>query len=289
MRHVPTSAKTMEVDVMQCSMRPRWALMGIAFALPVFVACNELSPKQPTAVIAGGSKAVQRPVEEFVAAQGTFCIDDGMGGCFLFVPPLDNFLGTSDPARGIIAALDYAGVADEWITSASSGSITFGTTFSGSVTENPLADGRAEVHVVLHTKNALVWGAAGDGSDFAGAPLLFGHRATDVLAGEDAALGDITMQAKFINTAPGAAMPDLLQLFFDPQPGQEVVWLMFRGSAVGTLRAEFGVPDGTPGSLTDIQNGLFMTGFMGAVGDGFPVERINIVPIGAGGHGQLAP
>jgi len=262
--------------------------MGITFALPIIVACNELSPKQPTALATDASKAVQRPIQDFVDAQGTFCLDDGMGGCFLFVPPLDNFLGTSDPAKGIIAAIDYAGLADKWITDASGGSITFGTTFSGSVTETPLADGRAEVHVVLHTRNALTWGAAGDGSDFAGAPLLFGHRAPDVLAGEDAALGDNTMQAKFINTAPGLPMPDLLQLFFDPQPGQEVVWLMFRGHAAGTLRAAFGVPDGTPGRLTDIQNGLFMTGFMGAVSDGFPAERINIVATGGRGHAELA-
>jgi hypothetical protein len=256
-----------------------------------FLGCQDLTPTgaetgrksdSDTVVI----QTVQRPIEDFVEAQGTFCLDDGMGGCFLFVPPLENFLGTSDPARQIIAALDYAGLADEWITTASGGTVTFGTAFSGKVTERPLPDGRAEVHVVLHTKNALTWAASGDGSDFANSPLLFGHRATDVLAGADAALGDLTMGVKLINTAPDAPLPDLIQIFFAPEPGQEVLWLTIRGRANGTLRAEFGVPDGTPGHLTDIQNGLFMTNFNGAVADGFPVERITISAIG-GGRGTL--
>lgn len=43
--------------------------------------------------------------------------------------------------------------------------------------ERPLADGRAEVTVILHTKNALTWVV--DGDDFANGELLFGHRVPD--------------------------------------------------------------------------------------------------------------
>ncbi len=270
-------------------------VLGLVAALALALAllgCRDwtmIEPASKPASEAGSTiaDAVQRPIEEFVAAQGTYCLDDGMGGCLLFVPPVANFIGTSDPARGICAAVDYAGLADEWITAASGGAISFGTTFSGSVTEQALEDGRAEVHVRLNTRNALTW--ATDGCDFASSPLLFGHRAPDVLAGADAALGDVHFQITFINTAPGAPLPDLIQLFFVPEAGQELRMLAVDARAEGTLRAAYGVPDGTPGRLTDIQSGLFMTRFMGATGDGFPVERITLHPVGPGGRGHVGP
>ena len=159
-----------------------------------------------------------RPIEDFVDTQGTFCIDDGMGGCFLFVPPIENFLGESDPSNGLLSSVDYAGLADDWIGGPDGCGMSFGTTFSGEVTEEELADGRANVHVVLHTDNALTW--VTDGGDFNN-PLLFGYRAPDVCNGAEPALGRITFIIDFINTAPGAPLPDLLQLFIAPDPGQE--------------------------------------------------------------------
>ena len=278
----------MQRSLVVCS----FAILATALAL---LGCRDgsmIEPLPKPASEAGSSTgtiadAAQRPIEEFVSAQGTFCLDDGMSGCLLFVPPVANYIGTSDPAQGICAAVDYAGLADEWITSASGGAITFGTSFAGSVTERALEDGRAEVHVRLNTRSALTW--AIDGCDFASSPLIFGHRAPDVLAGADAALGDVLFQVKFINTAPGAPLPDLLQLFFAPEPGQEVRMLAIDARAKGTLREAYGVPEGTPGTLADIQSGLFMTHFMGATGDGFPVERITIQPIGRGSRGNSSP
>src|SRR6266478_6596434 len=52
-------------------------------------------------------------------------------------------------------------------------------------------------------------------------------------------------QLVFINTSPGAMLPDLMQLVFLPVPGQELRMVTFRAQANGTLRAAFGVPDGT--------------------------------------------
>ncbi len=230
-------------------------------------------------------QATPRPIEEFVNAQGTFCLDDGMGGCFLFVPPVENFFGWGDPAKVIGAAFDYAGLADKAVTALSGGTVSFGTTTSGSVSERPLADGRAEVHVILHTKNAMTFGI-GALNDFNTDPLTFGHRAADILAGADAALGSGTFHIKFINTAPGAPLPDLLQLAFAPEAGQEFVMLSIYFRAFGTLRPASGHPDGTPGRLTCTQTGLFFSGFHGAVGDGFPAESINLQVVG-GGRGGL--
>jgi hypothetical protein len=226
-----------------------------------------------------------RPIEDFVDTQGTFCIDDGMGGCVLFVPPIGNFLGQSDPSNGLLSSVDYAGLADDWIGGPDGCGMSFGTTFSGEVTEETLADGRASVHVVLHTDNALTWVTEDDApptSNFNN-PLLFGHRAPDVCNGAEPVLGRITFIIDFINTAPGAPLPDVLQLLIAPEPGQEFPkYFSTRARAKGPLRLAFGVADGTPGQFDTTQNGLFMTAFQGATADAFPVERINLKVVGRG-------
>src|SRR5207247_1922277 len=101
-----------------------------------------------------------------------------------------------------------------------------------------------EVTVVLHTRNALTWVIAGDGMgnfDFADGTLLFGARVPDVVLGEDPSLGNSTLTVKFLNTAPGAPLPDLLQLAAFPEPGQELKAISIRAQADGELRAAFGV------------------------------------------------
>jgi len=257
-------------------------IMGIVFWLLV-----------SATVTLAQAKTVQRPIGDFVNAQGTFCIDDGGGGCLVFVPPVANFVGWDTlqevpPQQGNVqpvrcASVDYAALANTKIEELSGGTISFGTTTSGTVTERPLADGRAEVSVRLHTKNALTWvvgGGENDTCDFATDALLFGHRVPDVLAGADAALGESFLQVKFINTASGASLPDLEQLIFAPELGQEFRFISLTARADGTLRANFGVADGTPGKAEVIQTGLFMTKFKGATGDAFPAERINLNVVG---------
>ncbi len=79
----------------------------------------------------------------------------------------------------------------------------------------------------------------------------------------------------FNNSHPGDPLPDLIDLFIN-RPG-DIVSLSFRSRADGTLRAAFGVTDGTPGRATVVQTGtLSRTTFGGATGDGFPAERISL-------------
>jgi hypothetical protein len=229
-------------------------------------------------VFAAVGPAVQRPISDFVSAQSTFvsapgapvtyCLPNG-GGCAV---------GFFSPSQNRATLVDYAGLADAWIRRASGGSVSLGTRFSGSVTERPLADGRAEVSVVLLTDNALTWVV--DGLDLADGTLLFGNRPADVLGGATAALGSAHLLLKFINSAPGAPLPNIPQLAFFPEPGQEVLQVGFRANIPGPLRAAFGVPEGTPGRMTVTQTGLFMTGFHGAVADGFPAEYVNLKVVG---------
>jgi hypothetical protein len=242
-----------------------------------------------------------RPIEDFLARQGKFCLGfdnvgnfvfsyetqivdgDFVGNCStgfppeLFVPPIANFIGNSDPVAERSASVDYAGLADSWSRGA------FGTTFSGNVIERPLADGRALVEVVLRTDNALTWVV--DGFDFNG-PLLFGSRAPEAAGGAESALGRSQIQVKFINTEPGADLPDLIQLFFFPEAGQELISSKANNQAKGPLTEFFGVSEGTPGRTHGAQVGLFghpQCTFGTApppIADCFPAERIELQVIG---------
>ncbi len=198
----------------------------------------------------------RRPIEDFLAAQGTFCFDPELiglppGECLIFVPPVANFIGWTDPEQNHGASVDYAGLADAWIRS--EGGEGFHTQFKGKVYERALDDGRAKVKVVLETRNALTW-ITGDINDFT-APLIFGHRAPEVFSEEKTpALGRSLLELVFINTAPGAPLPDFMELLAvdfgiladDPR---EILEIEFRAKAKGELHELFGVPDGTPGEM----------------------------------------
>jgi hypothetical protein len=257
----------------------------------VAIVAIALSLMVPTGMALAQGHATQRPIEQFVSAQGTFCFPDGSGGCVTFVPPVANFIGSSNNTqdtprqrsakRKLCASVDYAGLADNK-------GVSFGTTMDGTVTERKLSDGRAEVTVRLHTKNALTWVIEGrvkeNDCDFAEGPLLFGHRLNDVLPpfNKDAALGDSFLQVVFINPMPGHPLPDLIQLFGFPEEGQQLRSFSFYASADGTLRAAFGVPEGTPGRAHTVQTGILfrMTPSTPFKVDGFAAEQINLKPTG---------
>lgn len=272
-------------------------------------ATAEQGALMPGFALMGGDRT--RPIADFVDRQGTFCLPDGAGGCVAFVPPVRNFVGTDnildglqaqDPADYRFASVDYAGLAEKWLQEASGGAATFGTTTSGTVVERPLPDGRAKVHVNLHTRNALTWVVApvddGDDNPYAPNPfpdgaLLFGYRAPDLLnaAGDGLrsdrrpGLSDVRFSVEFINTAPGAPLPDLNQLlssFAEPGSEFQAIWLEAHGD--GPLRPAFGVPADRPAHVTLTQTAPIFAGvhngFKGAFQDAFPVEHIELRPIG---------
>lgn len=223
--------------------------------------------------------ATRRPIEDFIVSQGTYCIPDGTGGCFLFVPPVENFAGWGDPNEGLLASVDYAGLADRWLYDNDSPHL-LGTQMSGKITERLLPDGRVQVQVILRTSNALTWVVddPDNTNDFNG-PLLFGSRADDVLEGAEPGLADCHMNLVFINSSPGEPLPDLMQILVERF--EDLRFLSFKASATGPLRELFGEPDGTPGRVKVTEVGLFMTQSMRAAEDGyfFPVENIKIQPV----------
>lgn len=275
---------------------------GIYLMRWLFLGGPDPAPAQCGLLQGFGAAATQRPISDFLSVQGTFCIAppaggscedlgaslDPASGCCLFVPPTPNFFGWFDPASLNFASFDYAGLAAANILALSGGTIDLGTTMSGSVTERPLPDGRAEVHVRLLTRRALAWAFnfnetdCPPGNPFATCALRFGYRPVEVLAGATPALGDLLHHMVIINTAPGAPLPDLVQVGFAPAPGQEFQTHSFYSRASGALRAPFGVSEGTPGRLENTQTGL-----VGLVGtpqapsfDGFPAEHIKIYAVG---------
>jgi hypothetical protein len=200
----------------------------------------------------GGQRAAPsvqiRPIEDFLDAQGT-----------LDVPAELQSIGWTDPKTMRFAVVDYTGLANQGIEEQSGGTISLGTETKGKVIERRLPDGRAEVTVLLHTKNALTWVMAPWAFDPYGDDLVFGYRAQDVLEGADPALGESFLMWVFINKAPGAPLPDLVAQTL-VGPTVETLMLSFEAHADGTLREDFGVPDGTPGRAQITEIGLFPPG-----------------------------
>jgi hypothetical protein len=210
-----------------------------------------------------------RPISDFLETQGTFCVDDGAGGCTIFVPPTPNFVGFTDTVHDRGISFDYAGLSEIPLNGA------LGTTFDGTISERTVADGSVIITVHLHTSNALVYVIPFDptssDNQFGNNPLLFGTRVTDVQAGEAPALGDCKMDLEFTNSAPGLPIPDFEQLLFAPAAGQAVLSVVFEGAASGQFA------NGAPGKVHVTERGILDNGFHGAVADGFPAEFITLI------------
>jgi len=230
---------------------------SLVHALHVFFLLAMLT-LQGTPVAAQG-RPVERSFDEFLAAQGTFCVPDGEGGCFLFFGPFPNFLGWEDEDNMRGAVVDYAGVVDKWLQDQSGGSIQLGTTVTGWVLERPsdfFTEGGVEITVHLEFSRALTFGVAG--LDPVADPLFFGSRAEDVLAGAPAALADGFLTVRYLDQAAGQPLRDLVQVLVFPEVGSAFVSEHFNADADGLLREASGVADGTPGKLKIRQIGDFV-------------------------------
>jgi hypothetical protein len=219
----------------------------------------------------GGQRAAPsvktRPIENFLNVQGTLVP-------FPVTAELQS-IGWTDPKTMRFALVDYTGLANKWMEEQSGGTISLGTETEGKIIERRLPDGRAEVTVLLHTKNALTWVMAPWAFDPYGDDLVFGHRAQDVLDGVDPALGESFLMWVFINKAPGAPLPDLVAETL-VGPTVETIMLSFEAHADGTLRGAFGVPDGTHGRAQITEIGLFPPG----KDPRWPAEHINLKIVG---------
>jgi hypothetical protein len=198
-----------------------------------------------SSVAQAGEGWKSRSFDDFLAAQGTTSA---------FVPPVPDYVGWGDGDLITFALVDYAGLANTWIGSVTGGTRSLGTRVYGTVKERARPDGRAEVRVKLEARHALSWAfliADADFNDplvFLHTPLSFGARAQDVAGGAQPALGKASFDVTFMSAAPGAPLPDLLQLFGDPQPAQVPWSFKFQSKACGLM------PNGAPAELRVRQN-----------------------------------
>jgi hypothetical protein len=229
---------------------------------------------------------VQRPIGDFVNHQGTTSVFNTE------VPGLPDTIGwtPASTATNIYSALiDYAG-RDAAFLAAHYG-INLGTTVSGTVSERPLPDGRAEVSVELHTTNALAWASVNDYTNppdinSSSTPLVFGVRAQDLVAhpGLTPALAQSHFQVVFDNTAPGAALPDLVDAFIlgHAGPGVELISISFRATAQGVVHDPTGQQPDQQGTMVVSQTGVLARGnghfFVGndPFNPGFAAEVLSI-------------
>jgi hypothetical protein len=203
------------------------------------------------------TQTVERSLEEFLAVQGTFCFPDGEGGCLELLTPLPNMLAVGDLDTQRCAVADYAGHADRWLREHSAGAITLGTTVTGTIKEHARPDGRAEIIVRLVTSNALIYSVSGcdlSSKSLVSGPLEFGRRVQEVLAGATPSLADVTLVAKYLVGAPGLPLKDLVEILYFPIPKEAFAQVLIDADAHGELRAAFGVPDGTPGTIAILQH-----------------------------------
>lgn len=280
-----------------------FAAGGLTAAALILAGCSGGSSTPPvgTGYTAATMTAVQahphdqqRSIGEFVNAQGTFCAPEAWGvppgaivvnGCIIYVPPVANFGGWGTlkntpwcPVGIPLAAVDYAGLANDYIVS--QGGASLNTAFSGSVSEHSKPDGTADVTVNLNTKNALAWGGCDPtgspttGFDFATATLIFGNQAPAILGGATPALANSQLQLKFAEPQLGARMPDLLEI--GVTPGYNLESEKYHAAADGPLQNAYGVPGGTAGHLVITETGTLHNKGKALEGMGFTADKIQI-------------
>lgn len=264
--------------------------------------------------IALGAEARQRPIEEFVDAQGRVAIPGPPGG--LTEPPIGNILAwmkwlpsddcATTPGLRRAAKVDFAALADRYL--ASKGLPTFGTSYDGSITERPV-EGGAIVSVRLHTRNAPAWvrenpwmdancdGFYSTGDSIGATAWVFGSNAAQLAAGASPSLVDAEFHLVFFSPAMGAPMPDLVQFSIDPVYLNKRIYISIAAHGDGLLAA--GAPlaglgePGDPAALVIRQVGLLETyanlpdaadqpqGHEGIWSNaGYPAEVVEIKPIG---------
>jgi len=193
----------------------------------------------------GGSQTVQRPIEDFLRTQGTFCVDDGMSGCRRFMGGGANYLSWFDQSRGATIAIDYAGLASAWVTQ--SGGSPIGSRYFGSISEEPLPSGAVRVTVRLDGTDVLAFAKQGPDLFASG---MYGFDTKEVHDPMNTpALGNVQMEIVFINTVPGAPLPDLVQLIRSPGAQQKLLSIRLNYAGSGTMRAASGMGEGTAAKL----------------------------------------
>lgn len=201
------------------------------------------------------AKTTIRPISDFVSAQGSVLVDLGpTSGGELFGGKL--FIWGNSLNQ--LFRVDYAGTDDKSLISV--GGPDVHTSYSGVIIEKSLPSGQVEdsIHLVTHNAIAFMDNAStfpvnctnsGSAAFLTLCPAIFGYNIVELANGIGSpVLVDSVMDITLVNVAPGAPIPDLTLISITPSPtGAYLKTLTLKTSAVGPLRAAFGVPEGTLG------------------------------------------
>ncbi|HSU53093.1 MAG TPA: hypothetical protein VLT36_03445 [Candidatus Dormibacteraeota bacterium] len=226
--------------------------------------------------------AAQRPISDFLSRQATYCVGTDLSGnptcgsyggpgCpgYQYVPGFPNFVDWTDPSSGNSVSFDYAGVVNNFMGGHQP------TTMSGTINEVVQKDGTVIDTITLHTDNAITWasvGVSGTGT------VLFGANPYQITAGATPSLGACNLKVVLKGPAPGAALPDLMELL-NGCGDWSFVSIDFTGHASGTL------PDGSSGMVEVAETGLLTVAGQANPNsrvalDAFPAEHIKIQATG---------
>ena len=183
------------------------------------------------------SHCYKRPLSDFLNSQGS---------TMLFFPDVQDMLAWTDLEFINFALVDYAGLANKYIEE--NGGQGLGTKVKGRIKECILDDGTAEVSIVISTSKALgfvqsIEDIINNGFDFLSTPTIFGNKAQDILFGDDAARGPVSLRTTFVIDNPGDPLPDLRIAFQEQAADYAPITFKLKSTTVGTL------PSGTKAHL----------------------------------------
>ncbi|PXW83894.1 hypothetical protein C8R34_12532 [Nitrosomonas sp. Nm84] len=189
----------------------RWKRMLVCTAALAIL--FPLSGKADSLIDDSCVNVTKRPLSDFLSAQGI--LNDPPQ----FFPPVKDYSGWAGGDGINFALVDYAGIADKHIQAQTGQSI--GTKVHGVVLECALPNGKAQVSVTLIATKALGFAQSiqdliNNNFDFLNTPTIFGAKTQDVISGAKPATGSVNLATTFSIPAPGASLPDLIDVVFNP-------------------------------------------------------------------------
>lgn len=206
---------------------------------------------------------VRRPFSDFLQNQGQTSS---------FFAPIPDYAGWTNSGPVTFALVDYAGLANRYLVE--NGGRSLHTWVTGKVVECRLPDGRAEITVKLVTANALAFAQSFDALaanefDFLATPTVFGSKALDVLDGASPAVGPAFLETTFTISAPGEALPDLINVL--QSDAYKPASVDFRSISIGRLpngrRAQMTIEQ--EAAIDNVEDAIWV----------YTTERIDIRPV----------
>ncbi len=186
---------------------------ALAILLPIL---GKASSIEKSNSLVGDKKCLSitnRPLSHFLDTQGT------LNNPPQFFPDVKDYVGWADNPQINFALIDYAGLANKYIKDKTGHSI--GTKVNGFIIECALPDGKAQITVTLLTTKALGFAQSIDEinkSSFNETRAIFGTKVVDVVEEKkEPSVGPVILSTTFSISAPGANLPDLLDvIIFNP-------------------------------------------------------------------------